>query len=593
MMRDHEHHHRAFALSPTRPSTIGLIGLIILSLVAPGATSTPTASYGDLLRQGNAHYTSGEFVKAEESYLRAQNEKPAAAAPRFNIGNTYFLREDYPRSIEHYLEALDLLQGDRELEVRIRYNLATARVKESEKTIGDLTDSEKIQTALEFLEQAIGGYRDVLEIDPDHPDARHNLALAQLRIKKLLDDLKKLREQEEQDQEEGQSPVEILRELIEEEEAEIRLTTEVLDLRQEEGMHGQQLERVEEISRALEGIEPTSPATEREAVLRSLRELEEDPGFELGAAELSGARRALEKGAPPGAELLEASRERIESHRDGLREQAAEKLTRDLEDQGQTLAKARGLVQGLQAQLDGPPPPPPGGAAPGPQPSLPPEAIPVVKKIIEKTGEAASKMEEALKALRGEASTPESSLELAARILRDDSGKMLEAAFERARSKTDSKDPLDRALGSQLAALGKLHEALEEAKKLPGQEPEPQEGQPQESDDESGERQEGEQQEGQEGENEEQGEEGEKGEDEEQGEGEQQDPEQSGESEESGDSEEKEGEGEEKPSDELSEEEARRLLQKFLEHDARRERDKKRREMKLRGRGRRSLEKDW
>src|SRR5262249_11510220 len=134
--------------------------------------------------------------------------------------NTHFERGDPAKAIDSYLEALKLVR-DRDLESRIRYNLACARARESEKFVGDLTSQENLQKGVDLLRESIGGFRDVLAIAPEHAGALKNLAVAQLRVKQLLDELKRLREEAEkkakEEAKDKKDPAEVLRRLIEEE----------------------------------------------------------------------------------------------------------------------------------------------------------------------------------------------------------------------------------------------------------------------------------------------------------------------------------------------------------------------------------------
>ncbi len=573
--------------------------------------------YDNHIREGNNLYTTGEFIQAEESYLKAQNEKPTEAAPQFNIGNTFFKREDFPKAIEHYLNAIDKLRADRALEAKIRYNLATARVKESEKTIGDLTDQKKLQTSLDFLKEAITGYRDVLEIQPEHKNARHNLSLTQLRIKKLLDDLKKLKEQQEKEQPKGPTPEEFLLERIKEEKAEIKLTTEALNAGESSEKFKKRVQQVTEIQKSVGSLTPESAPGQKQSILEAMKNLENDPSFEIGAAEFSKARKEFESSSQGTQKSIEESLSRLNEKSESLEKSKSEKIAKDIEDQTTTQQKTYGFSIGLNLRLQGKDlqsltgqqqgkPPQPQQQQP---PPIPEELKPIVKKISELSLAASQDMTEALKLLKGEDSKFESSVDLAAKILQDDSGEELKRALERAQRKEDGddKNPLQQALWAQISALDKLYQALEEARKLPKDENKEQQQQNQKDQDKQNKDQQNQdnkdQNQSDENSDKKEGDdnkeqEGEKGEDQEDKDQEQKDPEQKDQEGENSDQNQEQSEEEKQQQaqakeQKLSEEEARRLLQKFLQHDAKRERDKKKREMRLRARGGRSLEKDW
>ena len=266
------------------------------------SASSSADEYRDYLKEGNRLYYGGDFAAAEEQYILAKNDRPDSAAVRFNVGNTFFEREDFARAIESYKEALQYIRDERELEVRIKHNLATARVRESERTIEDLTDPEKLQKGVGLLQEAISGFRDALEIDPAHQDSRQSLTVAQLRIKKLFDDLKRAREEAEKNKDEkGRSPDEVLRELIEEEKAQIALTDQTLESAAERNRLRAFRQRVDAAA------ELFKDAARRDELLEKLRALEEDPEFDIGAAEASRARRELQSGEEGGERSGEAA----------------------------------------------------------------------------------------------------------------------------------------------------------------------------------------------------------------------------------------------------------------------------------------------
>lgn len=527
--------------------------IAVLSLVTP----VHADDHSSYLRAGNRLYDEGKFIEAEEQYIQAMNDKPDSAVAYFNIGDTYFTREDYPRAIEHFQSALSHARADRSLELRARYNLATARVKESERTIEDVSNMEKVQTGVEFLQQAISDYRDVLEIDPNHANARHNLSVAQLRIKNLFDTLKKLQEQAEQDKEEGQSPVEILKELIAEEEGEIALTRKSIDNVGEAEKLSAQHARVDEASALAKefgsaSADPTSGHGESLATL--LEKLESDPQFEIGAAEISRARKELSSGGSNVLQAVGDAMTRLGDKLASLDEDRNAALEQNQTDQEATRNKTLGFVQALRDRAAGKPPPQPPtpqgqqpAPPPPPQEPLPPEVAELFGAIADLTNGAAGHMDTALEKL--------------GQITKD---APLDAAGL----------PLGDTLRAQGKALEELQKALEEAEKLPKEEKEQQQQQQQDQ------KQDGEEdQEKQDGEDEQEGdkEQEQKGEQE----GEQQ--------------QEKEGEGDEQKEaeEEVSREQAEKLLRKFLERDARRSEERKER---ARQRGRGGIgrpDKDW
>ena len=536
--------------------------LVVGALLFP-SLPVPAGEFERLVREGNKLYSQAQFKEAEEKYILSQEERRESAIARFNIGNTYFEREDYVAAIEHYLEALPYVKTDRELELRLKYNLANARVRESERHIGDLSDPEKQQSGMNFLREAVSGYRDVLAIDPTHEKARQNLSICQLRIKQLFDEIRRRAEQQKDQEKQGRSPVEILRELIAEEKEEVRLTEQAtVDTIEKSGLQ-KQLLNVQGLEAKAHDTLSLSPSTDTAAVpagtaslQADLNALEADPDFVIGAAEITAAKKAVTSGQGDAAKAaLEEARVRLQEAAEAAAKRLREGLASDRTKQQQTRSKTAGFVGGLQATIEGKQPEAapgspagqtgqPGPPPPPPQPP-PPEIAEILKKVKAHTEEADKFMVSAT-GLLGEES-PTDAEAIAADV------------------------DLATLLISQNGAVEKLEAALEEAEKLPKdkqqqnqqQNPEDQEG------DEDQEKQDKEKKDEENKDGEEQGDQQNQGDQQEQGDQQQE-------------------EGKEKK---LSEDDAEQLLRKFLRRDRERQKDRKGRRM--RGSLTGGLEKDW
>ncbi len=500
------------------------------------------------LEEGNRLFREGKFPEAEEMYIQAKTARQEAAEVPYNIANTHFAREDFPKAIDLYGEALRDVR-ERSLEERIRFNRACAQIRESEKFMADLASSENLQKGVDLLRQAIGGCRDVLEIDPEHAGARQNLAIAQLRVKNLLDQLKRLREEAEkkakEEQKDKKDPLEVLKQLIEEEKAEIELTRTAGAKGAERTKLSGQKERLAALGGAQDGP----------ALAGGLDGLLADPEFVAGGSEASEAARLACGGDLAGSrKALDAAAERLAKNIVALEETQKSAVEKDKTDQTATLGKAGGLVQGLRDLAEGkqPPPPsggqpppsgqpPPGGQPPAPAPPpepLPPEVKERLQTVASLTEEAAGAMGTALGAL-GETKLPETA-------------------------------------AAQQTALERLEKALEEAEKLPKKEPPP----PQDQKNEEEKKNEPKQDE-------------QKKDDEKKKDGEKKDQEKKDEQKKDGGKGQDEKQAAKKDEKkEMTKEEAEQALRQFREKDAERRRDQERRAVRG-GPGPKSKTKDW
>jgi Ca-activated chloride channel family protein len=533
------------ALSKALPLALGLAAALGAGLGAPSPLHA--GEYASLIHEGNRLYAEGKYAEAEEKYIQAGTERQDAPEVPYNIANTYFQREDFSKAIERYGEALKAVR-DRVLEVSIRYNLGCARARESEKYVVDLGNSENLQKGVDLLREAIGGFRDVLEMNPSHAGARKNLAVSQLRVKSLLDQLKRLREEAEkkarEENKDKKDPAEVLRELIAEEKAEIDLTAGARSAGAAAEKLRAQRDRVlnfgEAVKEAAASEEAAKGKSADDAALRtaieSLDGLLADPEFKEGGAEASEAGKlARARDLTGAAKKVEEAAGRVLKEIGAKGEEAAKAIEKDRTDQTATMSKAMGLVMGLRNAAegkDGAPTAPGGAAPPGPQPAqppVPPEVKEVLLSIAKLAEEAGGKMAAALAALgaTGGESPPAPA----------------------------APPDLPRAEGSQKESLDLLEKALAETEKLPKQEPpEPKKDEGEKKD----------------GEKKDQG---------------QKDEKKGGEKKES-------GKDEKKDEKKMSKEEAEQALRKFLEKDEERQRDRDRRNAaRIQARG--ALEKDW
>ena len=133
--------------------------LILAVLLFTSCSPSPTA----LNRRGNAAYARGNYDEALRQYQNAQAEAPDTPELHYNAGNTLYRQEQYDPAGDEALAAI--AQSPPELQVRAYYNLGNARFQQ------------------EDYAGAIAAYVEALRINPDDADAKHNLELAQQRLR--------------------------------------------------------------------------------------------------------------------------------------------------------------------------------------------------------------------------------------------------------------------------------------------------------------------------------------------------------------------------------------------------------------------------
>ena len=111
-----------------------------------------------------------------------------------------------------------------ELEARCHYNMGNSYFRESERQ----RDSD-LEKSLATLQQSVAAYQKGLELDPKLADAAHNIEVARLTMKKVLDELKKKQEQAAQQKKKQQEAADNLDDLIKQQEKLADRTKELSD----------------------------------------------------------------------------------------------------------------------------------------------------------------------------------------------------------------------------------------------------------------------------------------------------------------------------------------------------------------------------
>lgn len=186
----------------SRELILFLAWVLSLSIIA-GTSSAAEKSGEELVKEGNRFYEAGDQEKAEEAYREALKILPGSSEIYFNLGNAAYRRENFQEAEKSFSQALNNLKGQAVLEKKILYNLGNTAYRMGMKLLE--ADLEK---ALEALQRAALYYREVVERDrrarirsgkevQGDPDAPYNLEVVRLRIKEILDRIKKEEEKKE------------------------------------------------------------------------------------------------------------------------------------------------------------------------------------------------------------------------------------------------------------------------------------------------------------------------------------------------------------------------------------------------------------
>ncbi|MBI1353881.1 MAG: hypothetical protein GC160_06005 [Acidobacteria bacterium] len=157
--------------------------LILLSL--PAVLSA--ASTRSLINEGNSAYAEERYEEALEAYRQAGQNDAESAIAAFNRGAAHYRRQEFDDAKAAFQQAAQLAaeQGDPEIEALAEYNLGNALYK-----AGEGSAKTDPRSALTSLESSVGSYKEALELNPKLGAAAHNLEMARLRMKQLLEQMK-------------------------------------------------------------------------------------------------------------------------------------------------------------------------------------------------------------------------------------------------------------------------------------------------------------------------------------------------------------------------------------------------------------------
>ena len=181
----------------------GAVRAMVLAVVLVGSVC-PGEAWADerqadrragaaLVEKGNELLAEGRYADALAAYEKATEALPRSPEVVYNVGVASYMLGDYVRARDAFNRAL--VTRDPALEAKIKFNLGNVACTLASKIASNPPE------AIGLLKTGMGHYRDALELDPDDEDARINIELAQLFIKRLLD---KLQQQQKEQQRQRQ-----------------------------------------------------------------------------------------------------------------------------------------------------------------------------------------------------------------------------------------------------------------------------------------------------------------------------------------------------------------------------------------------------
>jgi len=174
-------------------TALGVCCCGVFSAVAAPDAGASDASVREHVAQANEALSRGDYAGAVQAYSKAQEGDPESPEIAYNLGVAAYRQGDMAKAKEQFLRALRT--GDANLEAKAKFNLGDVAYAQA------LAKKSAIPEAIQSLRTAVANYRDALDVRTNDPDARANIEMAWLLIKKLEAQQK----QQEQDKDKKQS----------------------------------------------------------------------------------------------------------------------------------------------------------------------------------------------------------------------------------------------------------------------------------------------------------------------------------------------------------------------------------------------------
>lgn len=177
--------------------------LLLAALAAPAWQDGPTADAVEQVAAGVAAYEAGRFDEAAEAFSAAASAGTGDPRVEYDLGCALLAAGKLEEAQRLLLVAA--AARDPELAADARFNLGHLAATAARGKLGEdpaAVPASEREDIVADLESAARRFVSVLDIRPEHEDARYNLEVLRLYIKQLQDLWKQQDESQEQDQEE-------------------------------------------------------------------------------------------------------------------------------------------------------------------------------------------------------------------------------------------------------------------------------------------------------------------------------------------------------------------------------------------------------
>lgn len=155
-----------------------LASTIVTLFSLPTFASNPEDEF---IRKGNDKYEAKDFKGAEDQYRKALDKNGASKVANYNMGNTYYRRNEYESALENYKMSINDKNTNEE-NAAIMHNIGNTYLQNKK------------------YEESIDAYKKSLKLNPNDEDTRYNLAYA----KKMLQQQQQQQQNQQNQQQQQQ-----------------------------------------------------------------------------------------------------------------------------------------------------------------------------------------------------------------------------------------------------------------------------------------------------------------------------------------------------------------------------------------------------
>ncbi len=200
--------------------------LATMTLRAEATAHASTGKAAQYVRQGIQHFQAGDFEAAGKAFAEADVALPDNPCVGFDRACAQSALGEVDKATELLRDSA--MSRDPQLVVRSRYNLGCIQAAKAQSVFGEepaAASPQQREEGLRMLVAAIGHWRDCLEVDSNHAEARHNLETVRLWIKHMQD----VWAQRDRERQREEMDVLAMLLMIEREQTQLRQVTRQLD----------------------------------------------------------------------------------------------------------------------------------------------------------------------------------------------------------------------------------------------------------------------------------------------------------------------------------------------------------------------------